>query len=158
MTSNTPPINPDVQPQATTTTVPGGLSHGRRPWLEPAVVVTVIGVAVTIFGLLLSIVFGIYSMNTRIDALGSDLNTRVDALGSDLNIRIDALGSDLNARVDALGSELKADIRDLNARVDALGSELKADIRDLNARVDALSSELNIRIEQVYQLLLPEER
>ena len=147
MTSNTPPINPDVQPQVTTTTVPGGLSHGRRPWLEPAVVVTVIGVAVTIFGLLLSIVFGIYSMNTR-----------VDALGSDLNIRIDALGSDLNARVDALGSELKADIRDLNARVDALGSELKADVRDLNARVDALGSDFNIRIEQVYQLLLPEER
>ena len=168
MTSDTPPMSPEMQAQAPATAAPGRTNSNRRPWLEPAVVVAVIGVAVTIFGLLLSIVFGIYSMNNHIDALGSelkadirDLNNRMDTLGSDFNTRIDALGSelkadirDLNARVDALGSELKADVRDLNARIDALGSELKADIRDLNARIDALGSDFNVRIEQVYQLLL----
>ena len=139
MTSDTPPMSPEMQAQAPATAAPGRTNSNRRPWLEPAVVVAVIGVAVTIFGLLLSIVFGIYSMNNHIDALGSELKADI---------------RDLNARVDALGSELKADVRDLNARIDALGSELKADIRDLNARVDALGFDFNVRIEQVYQLLL----
>ena len=103
MTSDTPPMSPEMQAQAPATAAPGRTNSNRRPWLEPAVVVAVIGVAVTIFGLLLSIVFGIYSMNNHIDALGS---------------------------------------------------ELKADVRDLNARVDALGSDFNVRIEQVYQLLL----
>ena len=179
MTSDTPSMSPEMQAQAPATAAPVRTSSNRRPWLEPAVVVAVIGVAVTIFGLLLSIVFGIYSMNNHIDALGSELkadirdlnnrmdtlsadfNTRIDALGSelkadirDLNARMDSLGSDFNTRIDALGSELKADIRDLNTRIDTLGSELKADIRDLNARIDALGSDFNVRIEQVYQLLL----
>ena len=121
MTPDTPSMSPETQAQATATAAPGRTNSNRRPWLEPAVVVAVIGVAVTIFGLLLSIVFGIYSMNNHIDALGS---------------------------------ELKADVRDLNTRIDALGSELKADVRDLNARIDALGSDFNVRIEQVYQLLL----
>ena len=38
--------------------------------------------------------------------------------------------------------------------MDTLGFELKADVRDLNARIDALGSDFNVRIEQVYQLLL----
>ena len=147
MASNTPPISPEGQPPATTKTVPGSPGPGRRPWLEPAVVVAVVGVAVTLFGLLLSIVFGIYSMNSHIDALGSELKADI----RDLNACVDALGASVNTRMDTLGSELKADIRDLNVRVDALGS-------DFNARMDALGANFNIRIEQVYQLLLPEER
>ena len=147
MTSDIPPISPEMQAQAPATVAPNGTGSGHRPWLEPAVVVAVIGVAVTIFGLLLSIVFGIYSMNNHIDALGSELKADI---------------RDLNNRMDTLGSEFKADIRDLNARVDALGSDLNARIdalgSDLNARIDALGSDFNIRIEQVYQLLLPEER
>ena len=183
MTSDTPSTSPEMQAQAPATAAPGRTNSNRRPWLEPAVVVAVIGVAVTIFCLLLSIVFGIYSMNNHIDALGSELkadirdlnnrmdtlgsdfSTRIGTLGSDFNTRSDALGSDFNTRIDALGSELKADIRDLNnrmdtlgsdfnTRIDALGSELKAGIRDLNARVDALGSDFNVRIGQVYQLLL----
>ena len=100
MASNTPPISPEGQPPATTKTVPGSPGPGRRPWLEPAVVVAVVGVAVTLFGLLLSIVFGIYSMNSHIDALGSELKADI----RDLNVRVDALGSDFNARMDALGA------------------------------------------------------
>lgn len=40
--------------------------------------VTAIGLAVTILGLLLSIAFWIYSMNARIDALGADFSIRID--------------------------------------------------------------------------------
>ena len=131
MTSDTPPISPEMQAQPTTTTAPGGTGPGRRPWLEPVLVVTAIGLAVTILGLLLSIAFGIYSMNARIDTL----DARIDTLGASLNARIDALGADFRTRIDALGT-----------RIDAL-----------DARVDALGADFNIRIEQVYQLLLPEK-
>ncbi|KKZ14982.1 MAG: hypothetical protein TH68_02870, partial [Candidatus Synechococcus spongiarum 142] len=77
MTINTPPpISPEAQ--ATTTAVPS--RDDRRPWVEPAVVIGAIGVAVTIIGLLLSIVLGIYGMSTRIDALSTDLGSRIDTL------------------------------------------------------------------------------
>ena len=46
--------------------------------------------------LLLSIAFGVYSMNTRIDALGA----RIDALETSFNARIDTLGADLNTRIE----------------------------------------------------------
>ena len=136
MTSDTPPINSERQTRPTAPLAPDGASPGRRPWLEPALVVAALGLAVTILGLLLSIAFGIYSMNTRIDTLDANLNGRIDVLRADFNARIDALGASLNARIDAL-----------DARVDAL-----------DARVDALGSDFNIRIEQVYQLLLPEKQ
>ena len=71
MTSNIPPANPEVQPGATTTTVAASNGLGRPPWLEPAVVVAVIGVAVTVLGLLLSIAFGIYAMNPASMTLAS---------------------------------------------------------------------------------------
>lgn len=54
------------------------------------------GLAVAILALLLSIAFGIYSMNTRIDNLGA----RIDTLSANLNTRIDTLGADLNARIE----------------------------------------------------------
>ncbi|MXZ82681.1 MAG: hypothetical protein F4Z10_03115 [Synechococcus sp. SB0666_bin_14] len=78
MTSTSPPTSPEAQAQATPTTVPGSTGPGGRPWLEPAVLVAVLGLAVTILALLLSIAFGIYSMNTRIDTLGGDLNARIE--------------------------------------------------------------------------------
>ena len=180
MTPNTPAVNSETQTRATATTVPGSTGSGRRPWLEPAVVVAMLSLAVTILALLVSIVFGIYSINTRIDAMGADLNTRMDALGAevkadirDLNARIDTMGSDLNTRMDALAAEVKADIRDLNARIDTMGAEVNARIdalgsdlnarmdtlgSSLNARIDALGSGLNARIEKVYQLLLPKDK
>ena len=148
MTSNTPPARPDVQAQATPTTVASSNGAGRRQWLEPAVVVAVIGVAVTILGLLLSIVFGIYGMNIRIDALGADLSTRMDTLGSDLNTRIDTLST----RMDTLGSDLNARIDTLSTRIDTPGSDLNARIDTLDTRIDVLST----RMDKVYQLLLPE--
>ena len=153
MTSNNPPANPEVQPQAPTTTVPGRNDPARRPWLEPAVVVAVIGVVVTILGLLLSIAFGIYGMNARIDDLAArmdglgiridDLAARMDTLGVDLNARMDALGADLSARIDALSTRmdgLSVRIDDLAARMDTLGV-------DLNARMDALGADLSARID-----------
>ena len=39
-----------------------------------------LGLAVIILALLLSIAFGIYSMNTHIDALGTDLNVCIEQL------------------------------------------------------------------------------
>ena len=160
MTSNTPPANPEVQPQAPTTTVPGRNDPARRPWLEPAVVVAVIGVVVTILGLLLSIAFGIYGMNARIDDLAvridglsiriDDLSARMDGLSAridDLGTRMDTLGADLNARIDALGADLNARIDDLAARMDTLGADLNARIDDLSARMDTLGADLNARID-----------
>ena len=129
MTSTTPPTRPETQAQATPVTVPGSAGPDRRPWLEPAVLVAVLGLAVAILALLLSIAFGIYSMNTRIDALGA----RIDALETSFNTRIDALGANFNTRIDTLGA-------------------------NLNARIDTLGGDLNARIEQVYQLLLPREQ
>ena len=162
MTSNTPPARPEVQPQATTTTAPAGNGLGRPPWLEPAVVVAVIGVAVTILGLLLSIAFGVYAMNARIDDLGvriDDLAIRMDALGADLNARIDDLAirmdglsvriDDLAIRMDALGADLNARIDDLAARMDTLGADLNARIDDLAARMDTLGADLNARIDDL---------
>lgn len=96
MTSTTPPTRPEAQAQATPTTVPGSTGPDRRPWLEPAVPVAVPGLAVTILALLLSIAFGIYSMNTHIDALGA----RIDALETSFNACINTLGGDLNARIE----------------------------------------------------------
>ena len=151
MTSNTPPARPEVQPQATTTTAPAVNGLGRPPWLEPAVVVAVIGVAVTILGLLLSIAFGVYAMNARIDDLGvriDDLAIRMDALGADLNARIDDLAiriDDLSARMDGLSVR----IDDLAIRIDALGADLNARIDDLAARMDTLGADLNARIDDL---------
>ena len=130
-------MSPDVQPQAPTTegeATTGSSSNdsGRRQWLEPAVVVTILA-------LLVSIVFGIYGMNARMDVLSD----RMDVLGADINTRMDALNADLNARMNALNA-------DLNARMDALNA-------DLNARMDALSAGLNTRIDNVYQLLFSKE-
>ena len=169
MTPNTPAVNSETQTRATATTVPGSTGSGRRPWLEPAVVVAMLSLAVTILALLVSIVFGIYSINTRIDAMGSDLNTRMDALAAEFKADV----RDLNARIDTMGAEVKADIRDLNARIDTMGAEVNARIdalgsdlnarmdtlgSSLNARIDALGSGLNARIEKVYQLLLPKDK
>ncbi len=167
MTSNTPSMSPEAQVQATPPPLSSSNGPGRRPWLEPAVVVAVIGLAVTILGLLLSIVFGIYGMNAHIDALGADLSarmdtlsTRMDALGSDLSARID----DLSTRMDALGSDLSARMDTLSTRMDALGSDLSARMDTLSARMDTLSarmdalgSDLSARIDKVYQLLLPKQ-
>ena len=100
MTSTTPPTSPEAQAQAIPTPAPGSTGPGGRPWLEPAVLVAVLGLAVTILALLLSIAFGIYSMNTRIDALDTSFNARIDALGANLNARINTLGGDLNARIE----------------------------------------------------------
>ncbi len=58
--------------------MPGSTGSGRRPWLEPAAVVAMLSLAVAVLALLVSIVFGIYNINTRIDALGSGLNTRIE--------------------------------------------------------------------------------
>ena len=143
MTPNTPAVNSETQTRATATTVPGSTGSGRRPWLEPAVAVAMLSLAVTILALLVSIVFGIYSINTRIDTMGADLNTRMDALGAEVKADI----RDLNARIDTMGAEVKADIRDLNARIDTMGAEVKADIRDLNARIDTMGTEVNARID-----------
>ena len=134
--SNIPPTNPEAQPGATTTTVPASNGLGRPPWLEPAVVV-----AVTVLGLLLSIAFGIYAMNTRID----DLGVRID----DLGVRMDTLGADLNARMDGLSVR----IDDLGARMDTLGTNLNARMDALAMRMDGLS----VRMDKVYQLLLPKQ-
>ncbi len=131
MTSNTPSMSPEAQVQATPPPLSSSNGPGRRPWLEPAVVVAVIGLAVTILGLLLSIVFGIYGMNARIDALETDLSTRIDVLSN----RMDILGADLNACVDTL-----------SARIDVLSNLM-----------DTLGSDLSTRIDKVYQLLLPKE-
>ncbi|OOV35046.1 hypothetical protein BO91_00735, partial [Candidatus Synechococcus spongiarum LMB bulk10E] len=59
MTANTPPLGREAQAQATTPAVSSSGGLWRRPWVEPAVVVAAIGLAVTVLGLLLSIVFGI---------------------------------------------------------------------------------------------------
>ena len=52
-------------------------------------VVAMLSLTVAILALLVSIVFGIYNINTRIDTMGSYLNARIDALGSGLNTRIE---------------------------------------------------------------------
>ena len=152
MTSNNPPANPNMQPQATTTTVPASDHPGRRPWLEPAVVVAAIGGAVTILGLLLSIALGIYGMNVRIDDLGirmDGMSTRIDDLGT----RMDTLGAEISARMDTLGANLSTRIDNLAARMDTLGADLSARIDNLATRMDGLS----VRMDKVYQLLLAKQ-
>ena len=56
----------------------GSLTEAEAFASKLVTMVTAIGLAVTILGLLLSIAFWIYSMNARIDALGADFSIRID--------------------------------------------------------------------------------
>ena len=139
-TSDTPPMSPEMQsqtptPEGDTTTVSNNRGSGRRQWVEPAVVVAAITLAVIIFALLVAIVFGIYGINARMDALAADMSARIDAISNRMDVlsdRMDTLNTDLSARMDALAA-------------------------DLNSRMDTLSAGLNARIDNLYQLLFPQE-
>lgn len=58
----------------------GGLTEVEAFASKLVTMVTAIGLAVTILGLLLSIAFGIYIMNAHIDALGADFNIRIEQM------------------------------------------------------------------------------
>ena len=94
MTTAPPPIDPETPAQTPAPAMHS--SAGRRPWVEPAVVIAAIGVAVTIIGLLVSIALGIYGMSARIDDLGTrmdTLETRIDDLSASLSTRMETLSS-----------------------------------------------------------------
>jgi len=78
------------------------------------------------------------NMSTRIDALESNMSTRIEALESNMSTRIEALESKMDIKIDSLDERMNTRINSLDEKIVSLRTEMKSDFKGLDYRFETI--------------------